>query len=77
MEALADLALYNTKRESENLDGLKTCQASLLLEFLSASCVKSPLAPDPPKSFENRPCKFEKKYYLLSHLSESERCESK
>ena len=33
VEALADLALYNTKRESESLDGLKTCQASLLLEF--------------------------------------------
>ena len=37
VEALADLALYNTKRELESLDGLdnpiQTCQASLLLEF--------------------------------------------
>ena len=37
LEALADLALYNTKRESESLDGLdnpiQTWQASLLLEF--------------------------------------------
>ena len=37
VEALADLALYNTKRESESLGGLdspiQTCQASLLLEI--------------------------------------------
>ena len=37
VEALADLALYNTKMESESLDGfdnpIQTCQASLLLEF--------------------------------------------
>ena len=33
VEALADLALYNTKRESESLGGLTTWQASLLLEF--------------------------------------------
>ena len=36
-----------------------------------------PTTLDPPKNFENRPCKFEKKYYLLSDLSESERSESK
>ena len=33
VEVLADLALYNTKRESESLGGLTTWQASLLLEF--------------------------------------------
>ena len=77
MEAIADLALYNTKRESESLGGLKTCQASLLLEFLvrvlcqvvvSVHVGKSPLAPDPPKSFGNRPCKFEKKFYFRISL---------
>ena len=36
-----------------------------------------PTTSDPSNCFENRPPKSEKKYYLLSLLSESERYESK